>query len=132
MKKMWDQSTDMGRLLLAAKAKYQHVRSFADIARLVDVSEQTLTNWKKRGIPSGSIFDLSDKFDCNPRWLATGKGEMKEKNLNPFQIDLSNITAQKAEHITDVVEMPNEEFQSEKTVFDAVVKNAKDRKKSKE
>lgn len=57
---------------------------------------------------------------------------MKERNLNPFQIDMSNITAIKAEHISDVVEMPNEEFQSEKTVFDAVVKSAKNRKKSKE
>lgn len=129
MKKRWDETTDMERLLMAAKARYPHIRTFADIARHLDVSEQVLTNWKNRGIPAAQIFELSEEFCCNPRWLATRKGKMHEEHHNPLGIDWSCVSMGKCEHIKEVAEMSEEDFQNQERIFKAVVKTVRERKK---
>ena len=129
MRKKLDETTDMGRLFIAASAKYPHIKTFADIAHHLDVLEQVLSNWKRRGIPAGKIFDLSEEFGCNPKWLATGKVDMKDDEKNPYGIDLSRITLEKANHVKEITEMTDEEFRSQESVFEAVVKSATNRKR---
>lgn len=75
MKKM-DDTSPVGRLLIAANAKYPHIKIMADLARFLNLSTNTLGNWAKRGLPSGKTHDLAQMFDCNVEWLKTGEGEM--------------------------------------------------------
>lgn len=49
----------------------------ADIARAIDVLDQHITNWKKRGLPKPKIMDLAEWLGCDPYWLRDGYGEMK-------------------------------------------------------
>lgn len=125
MKKIWDDSSDMGRLLLAAKAKYPHIRNFADIARQLDVGEAVLSNWKTRGIPAAKIFELSETFSCDPKWMATGKGKMTQIDQNPYGLDWGKWTLEKVEHAKEIEEMPEDEFSSQKVVLKAVVESTK-------
>jgi hypothetical protein len=128
MKKIWDETTDMGRLLVAAKANNPKIKRFADVAREIDVTEAVLTNWKRRGIPSAQIFELSELFSCNPKWLATGKGSMQDDDQNPYGMNWSKWTVDKAAHAKEIEEMPEEEFSTQKGVFKELVKSTKARR----
>ncbi len=74
--KEYDDSTQFGRLLIAARAKHREIRTPADVARHLDISQQKLTNWKKRGLPAKIIDYLADEFSCQYKWLKTGEGNM--------------------------------------------------------
>jgi hypothetical protein len=61
----------------------------AEIARQLNVLDQHLTNWKKRGLPKPKIMDLADWLGCDPYWLRDGIGEMKPirySDLKPKQM----------------------------------------------
>lgn len=115
MKKVWDESTDMGRLLIAARARYPDIKIFADVARHIGVVDAVLTNWKKRGIPANKIFELSEIFSCNPRWLATNEGEMREISSNQFGINLDEVNLKKIKYFKEkIIPMSDEEFLARK------------------
>ena len=65
------------RLLQAAKILKQAERAAA-VARLLNISEQLLTNWKSRGIPAEKITIIAKTLGCRPYWLEDGEGEMLE------------------------------------------------------
>jgi hypothetical protein len=48
----------------------------AEIARQLNVLDQHLTNWKRRGLPRHEFLDLAQWLGCNPYWLRDGKGPM--------------------------------------------------------
>jgi len=48
----------------------------AEIGRLIGESEQTMSNWKSRGVPRAKHVDISDTLGCRPEWLAYGHGTM--------------------------------------------------------
>jgi len=52
----------------------------AEIARALNISEQTLGNWKRRGIPDNMMLHVSKCIGCNPFWLSENWGNMA---LNP-------------------------------------------------
>lgn len=79
--------TGVQRLLDAAiKNKALQVRNFADLARVIGESEQTLTNWKRRGIPRAKILPLSVVVGCDPLWLQFGDDR-------PYKIETTLNTA---------------------------------------
>lgn len=63
----------MNRLLFAAK-ELKGIESPAELARLLNISDQVLTNWKSRGIPRKEIMDIAEAIGCNPYWLRDGNG----------------------------------------------------------
>lgn len=69
---------DAKRLLDAAR-ELRGLESFADVARLIGESDQTLTNWKRRGVPKNKILSISEKLGCRPQWLDTGELPMDDK-----------------------------------------------------
>lgn len=71
-----DEKTQVGRLLIAAQAKYQLIKTEADLCRHLRYPQQRITNWKQRGIPLAQFEFLADEFDCNIKWLKTGEGIM--------------------------------------------------------
>ncbi len=65
------------RLAKAAKELKGKVRP-VEIGRLINESEQTISNWKARGVPSAKFVDIAVALGCRPEWLAHGHGSMTE------------------------------------------------------
>lgn len=47
----------------------------ADLARLLNISEQVVTNWKSRGISKDALIDLSDQYAFRIKYVLTGDGQ---------------------------------------------------------
>lgn len=63
------------RLLAAAKA-LSGTEGPSDVARLLGVSPQRITNWMTRGVSKEGALDVQRIIGCSATWLLTGKGEM--------------------------------------------------------
>lgn len=57
----------------ATEARPQDIIDWASLARYIDVTEQSTTNWKARGVPKKQIIRLADLFGVSAAWLETGK-----------------------------------------------------------
>lgn len=62
--------------MLAAK-ELQRKTSPSEVGRLIVESEQTMSNWRHRGVPKAKHVDIARKIGCDPEWLATGEGDMR-------------------------------------------------------
>ncbi|MCP4636008.1 MAG: hypothetical protein GY848_06000 [Methyloversatilis sp.] len=61
------------RLMEAAKARYRlESINQAILASKIDESNQTVTNWKKRGIPQDKLLSLSRRLGCQPEYIEFG------------------------------------------------------------
>ncbi|WP_158593386.1 helix-turn-helix domain-containing protein [Nitrosovibrio sp. Nv6] len=63
------------RLLRAAK-ELDKGDNPAEVARLLGISDQTIQNWKTRGVPNSKLVKIEEKIGVLPKWIATGRGEM--------------------------------------------------------
>lgn len=68
MARLFEWATDKGAL------DGQGVREWADLRRVLDVSDGRLTNWKRRGISKEGALLAHRLFGCDPNWLLTGEG----------------------------------------------------------
>jgi len=64
------------RLYLAAK-ELMNVEGQSDVARLLNISPQTLNNWEVRGISKNGLLAAQKIFGCSASWLDTGFGQMQ-------------------------------------------------------
>lgn len=66
------------RLLRAAiELKPGVVTNKSDLAKYLNESPQSITNWQSRGIPKGKILDVAKAVGVSPDWLVTGSGSMQ-------------------------------------------------------
>lgn len=65
----------MQRLYQAAK-KLKGIEKKADLGRLLDVSDQNLNGWEKRGISEGGLLTAQIVLGCDAVWLRDGTGDM--------------------------------------------------------
>lgn len=66
------------RLLDAAMTIHPSVvANWSDLARFLGESEQSITNWKTRGIPKGKLMDIARLVGCGADWLRSGSGDMR-------------------------------------------------------
>lgn len=63
------------RLLMAAKALKQ-ADGPSDVARLLNVSPQTVTNWTRRGVSKDGMLLAQRLIGVNATWIESGEGEM--------------------------------------------------------
>ena len=63
------------RLYLAAK-ELKKVEGQSDVARLLNISPQTLNNWEARGISKNGLLAAQKIVGCSAHWLETGFGPM--------------------------------------------------------
>jgi len=77
------------RLLRAAiELKPGVVANRSDLAKFLDESPQTITNWQSRGIPKGKILEVAKAVGVSPDWLATGNGAMLVGGYSPEADDI--------------------------------------------
>ena len=50
------------------------------VARLLNVSSQTVNNWEARGISKEGVLVAQDKIGCLAKWVQSGEGEMSVMN----------------------------------------------------
>lgn len=72
----------MKRLYEAAKV-LKHVYGQSELARLFNVSPQTIHNWQARGISKQGMLKAQEIVGCSASWLETGTGQM---SLGIFQV----------------------------------------------
>jgi hypothetical protein len=65
----------MTRLYLAAKT-LRGVDGPSAIAKLLNVSPQTVHNWEDRGISQDGLLKAQEQVGCNAIWLRDGAGQM--------------------------------------------------------
>lgn len=65
----------MKRLYEAAKV-LKHVCGQSELARLFNVSPQTIHNWQSRGISKQGMLKAQELVGCSASWLETGMGQM--------------------------------------------------------
>lgn len=66
------------RLLQAAR-ELKHLKNAAEVARKLGITDQTIQNWKRRGVPDSQLLKIEDKIGALPAWIATGFGDMTKK-----------------------------------------------------
>jgi len=62
----------IGRMLIAANVS--KIKALADI---VGVAQNKISMWKKRGVPGGEVFRISQILNCSATWILSGEGEMR-------------------------------------------------------
>lgn len=125
--KEYNESTEFGRLLIAARNKHKEIKTPADLARNLDVTQQKLTNWKRRGLPAREFDFLADKFGCNYKWLKTGEGamhsrptkflskdEMVRKEVDELLDTMNGLELLQAKSILEIVKSPKELHEDDK------------------
>lgn len=68
-------------------AEKHGINTQAALARELNVLEQHITNWKKRGVPNNVIIDLSDLWGFRAKYVKDGDGEMRINLLNYLSKD---------------------------------------------
>jgi hypothetical protein len=66
------------RLLKAAK-ELKGTKNESAVASLLDISGQTLHNWKSRGVPRRNLVEIEARIGASPMWIATGNGDMSAR-----------------------------------------------------
>lgn len=65
----------MERLYRAAK-ELKNIGSQAELARALNQSSQTVSNWETRGISKSGLLMAQTQIGCSVTWLTTGEGPM--------------------------------------------------------
>jgi phage repressor protein C with HTH and peptisase S24 domain len=69
---------ETGQRLLAAAKALKQADGPSDLARLLNVSPQTITNWLKRGVSKDGMLLAQRLIGVNATWIETGEGEMPD------------------------------------------------------
>ncbi len=97
----------MKRLYEAARI-LKRIRGQSELARLFNVSPQTIHNWQARGISKQGMLKAQETVGCSASWLETGAGQMSLKDfqsISTFWGDINQIpllTAEQAAKISRV------------------------------
>lgn len=83
----------MTRLYLAADTLKKKKKP-AEVARLLNVSSQTIANWEDRGMSADGMITAQQAIGCNAAWLRDGAGSMAlgaESPQEEIQVDLNQL-----------------------------------------
>lgn len=92
MSKSLDRDGYTDRLRAAAK----HARvdySPTALGKVLGANKQTAASWMAGSMPRGDkLFEHADKLGVDPRWLATGRGDMLARALPPAEMPEDETT----------------------------------------
>jgi phage repressor protein C with HTH and peptisase S24 domain len=86
------------RLLEAAKI-LKGAEGPSDVARLLGVSPQQVTNWKSRGVSTEGMLDAQRLIGCSATWLQTGEGEMIDASSKHISADVDLAVREKTQRV---------------------------------
>jgi len=72
-----DSTPESARRLAAAAAAMHDIAGPSDLARALDVSAQTVTNWSARGVSKAGALAAQSRLGISSTWIMTGSGQMK-------------------------------------------------------
>lgn len=72
----------MERLYEAARLLHQ-IEGPAQLAKFLNISEQLVNNWQRRGISKGGMLDAQKLIGCSATWLETGTPPMLAGSVAP-------------------------------------------------
>lgn len=77
------------RMFLAAQLLHpqEKIDGPSALARFLGESPQTITNWRRRGIPQGQITALARKLGCRADYIELGSGTMTEGPASAQRFD---------------------------------------------
>ena len=89
-----DMSTheSMNRLYFAAKQLLGFGEKPSAIAKIINESEQTVSNWQRRGVSKEGALKVQEMTGISANWIRTGKGLM---SVNPSAIQKDEISIKK-------------------------------------
>lgn len=80
--------TAFDRLLNAAiQLKPGVIAGKSDLAKFLNESPQTITNWQSRGLPRAKILDVAKAIGVTPEWLLDGSGPMTPQERDGYRDD---------------------------------------------
>ena len=80
--------TAFDRLLNAAiQLKPGVIAGKSDLAKFLNESPQTITNWQSRGLPRAKILDVAKAIGVTPEWLLDGSGPMTPQGRDGYATD---------------------------------------------
>lgn len=82
----------MERLYIAAK-RLHDVEGQSALAKLLNVSPQTVNNWEDRGISSEGLLKAQEAVGCNAIWLRDGTGQMSIAGNHPSADEIIELVA---------------------------------------
>lgn len=78
------------RLYQAAK-ELKNIEKPAQLARLLNISQQTLTNWESRGVSQQGLVKAQSLIGVSVTWLVTGEGQMQPSLQLPTRGEVKDI-----------------------------------------
>lgn len=72
-------------------------KDFAEIAKRLNASDQSATNWKTRGVPQKKIIEAGILYGVDPVWLATGQGQKDQKPISDIAKKIAAIVSEMPE-----------------------------------
>ncbi|MDR3386842.1 MAG: S24 family peptidase [Rudaea sp.] len=72
----------MERLYEAARLLHK-IEGPAQLAKFLNISEQLVNNWQRRGVSKGGMLDAQKKVGCSATWLETGEPPMVATGVSP-------------------------------------------------
>lgn len=70
--------------LYRAASEMRDVRGKSAVARLLNTSPQTMTNWEIRGVSEKGALDAQKIIGCDANWLLDGTGQMYLQKSTPI------------------------------------------------
>lgn len=81
---MQEKNVDVAKIILELRAHYS-IPSDRELAKIIKVSNNVITNWKKRG-SIGSIKNILDTWpELSRTWLETGEGSMMKMSSDDLE-----------------------------------------------
>lgn len=71
----------------------------AAVARLLNVSPQTVNNWEARGISTEGLLKAQEIIGCNANWLRDGTGNMLQLKISLMPVTNELATEDKKDYI---------------------------------
>jgi phage repressor protein C with HTH and peptisase S24 domain len=93
----------MKRLYKAANLLHQ-IEGPAQLAKFLNISEQLVNNWQRRGISKGGMIEAQKKIGCSATWLETGALPMLAAGTQaPVKHETPNSDAPKSDRKKGVI-----------------------------
>jgi hypothetical protein len=82
--------------LLQAALELKNLKNPAEVARKLKITDQTIQNWKRRGVPDSQLLKIEKEIGALPAWIAAGSGEMTKR----VSVDPSSLTEDQKQVLT--------------------------------